>query len=483
MSSATLFWYDYESFGTDPQRDKPSQFAGVRTDLSFDIVDEPVTFYCKPSDDCLPQPEACLITGITPQKASALGVCEAEFTRLIHEQLSSPNTCTLGYNNIRFDDELTRNLFYRNFYDPYAREWQNDNSRWDLLDIVRATCALRPDGIEWPLSEEQIPSFRLESLCSANGIEHVNAHDALADVFATIGLARLIRERQPRLFDFFFTHRTKYQAQKLLRLGDFQPVVHVSGMFGADRYCTAVVLPLCQHPQNSNGVVVYDLSKPPDELLELSAEHIRQRLFTRQDQLPEGITRVPLKTVHLNKCPVLAPISVLRECDAQRLNIDLSACQQHIRQIQKAPIITEKIAQVFNEEFAQTNSDPDLMIYSGGFFSRHDKQLMDRIRATPVENLAGLALNFQDNRLPEMLFRYRARNYPHTLNSSEQRRWHQHCKTVMTHPDVGSALTLQQFQEQVEQLQQSDSQHGPLLVELLQFAKTNANQFGLTLIH
>src|SRR5512137_2499177 len=187
----TFYWHDYETFGTDPQRDRPVQFAGLRTDIDFNVINDPLVIYCKPAADCLPNPDSCLITGITPQLAEQKGVCEAEFIGWIHQQLAQPNTCTLGYNNLRFDDEVTRNCLYRNFYDPYVREWQNGNSRWDMIDVVRAARALRPEGINWPVNEEGNPSFRLDQLTKANNIAHEAAHDALSDVHATIAITRL----------------------------------------------------------------------------------------------------------------------------------------------------------------------------------------------------------------------------------------------------------------------------------------------------
>jgi exodeoxyribonuclease-1 len=209
----SFYWHDYETWGADPSRDRPAQFAGVRTDASLNIIGKPLMAYCRPGDDLLPHPEACLVTGITPQQARAQGVCEAEFFELIHQQLSHPGTCGVGYNNIRFDDEITRYGLFRNFFDPYAREWQNGNSRWDTIDMVRLTHALRPEGIEWPTREDGTPSFRLEQLTLANNIAHQGAHDALSDVYASIDLARLVRARQPRLFDFALELRNKKKLQ------------------------------------------------------------------------------------------------------------------------------------------------------------------------------------------------------------------------------------------------------------------------------
>jgi exodeoxyribonuclease-1 len=475
MTAASFFWHDYETFGADPQRDRPCQFAGIRTDLDFNIIADPVMSYCQPAEDYLPHPEACLITGITPQLAQEKGVCEAQFSAIVERELAQPGTCGVGYNSIRFDDEVTRNLLYRNFYDPYAREWQNGNSRWDLIDIVRATCALRPQGIEWPLNDEGVPSFRLELLTQANGIGHEAAHDALSDVHATIALARLIKLSQPRLFDYLFQHRQKAAAIDLLKVGSFTPLVHVSGRFPARKHHLAIVLPLCVLPQRSNEVVVYDLSVDPAPLLELDVEAIRQRLFIASDQLPEGVERIALKTVHINKCPVLAPLSVMRPADAERLSVDLDRCQQHLSQIQNSPDLTEKLAEVFQREYAEASSDPDLMIYSGGFFNHSDKAAMQRIRQSKPEQLASLKLGFSDARLAEMLFRYRARNYPQTLSAAEQAQWHEHCVQKLN--DSEQAINLQSLVEKIQALRVQLGDEQPILRELAKFTLSKQQQF------
>jgi exodeoxyribonuclease-1 len=435
MAKATFFWHDYETFGLDPQRDFPAQFAGVRTDADFNLVGKPLVLYCKPSADCLPQPEACLITGLTPQYAAENGVCEAEFISLINQQLVQENTCSLGYNTLRFDDEVTRNALYRNFYDPYQREWQNGNSRWDLIDVVRATRALRPDGIVWVDDEiEKRPSFKLTDLTHANGIAHEAAHDALSDVYATMAMARLVKQRQPKLFHFLWENRLKNKALALLQLGEFKPVVHVSGKYPARKNCLALVLPICKHPTNPNGVMVYDLSIDPQPLLELSAAEIQQRVFTAVADLPEGVERVPLKTVHLNKCPVLAPFSVLTvENTAERLDLDVAMCLKNLAKIKAtATKIAEKIAIVFGTNDFEPHTDPDLMIYSGGFFGPQDKATLAKIRTTPPSKLAALQPHFVDKRLAEMFFRYKGRNYPQTLNAAEQQRWREFCLTRLT---------------------------------------------------
>lgn len=483
MIKPSLYWHDYETFGVDPKRNRPAQFAGIRTDTDFNIIDEALVIYCKLAADSLPHPDACLITGITPQLAEQKGVCEAEFIRLIHAQLAHPNTCALGYNSIRFDDEVTRNCLYRNFYDPYAREWRNGNSRWDMIDVVRAVRALRPTGIDWPVDGQGKPSFRLDQLTAANGIVHDNAHDALADVYATIAIAKLVKKRQPKLYQFLWQNRTKNAALELLQLGGFSPVVHVSGKYPAAKHCLAIVLPICKHPTNTNGVIVYDLSVDPSPMLALSADGVRQRIFTANDDLPEGVDRIPLKTVHINKCPVLAPISVIRPEDRERLQLDMKLCYENLAVIKAAAGLSVKLAKVFDDRaYSVEISDPDLAIYSGGFFSEFDKRQMAKICKIDPKELATKQFQFSDKRFPEMIFRYRARNYPETLTAEEVQKWKQFCINHLTGNEADDfGISLKEFFKQLNLLDKSTGINHEIVNLLHDYANQKMRDLGLAL--
>lgn len=472
--SASFLFHDYETFGADPRRDRPSQFAAIRTDERFNEIGEPQVFYCRPSDDYLPHPMACLITGITPQKASRRGVPESEFAGRILALMQKSDTCTLGYNSLRFDDEVTRHLFYRNLLDPYAREWQNGNSRWDLIDAVRAFYALRPAGIEWPRREDGSPSFRLDRLSVANGIEHADAHDALADVRATIALARLLRTRNERLFDYLLGLRDKRRVASLLDVSARKPMLHISRRYPASRGCSALVVPLAMHPTNPNGVIVHDLSVDPTPLLTLSPEAIRERVFASADELAEGEARIPLKVVHLNRSPVLMPVKAVDEAVAERLSIDRGLAEQHWQRLAGDPEIATRVARAFAGEPPTAPTDPDLMLYSGGFFSKSDKREMARVREMPVEALDSLAPAFQDNRLEEMFFRYKARNYPQVLSDEEQRRWESDRWARLNDPAVvpltltGFAREIERLNADLSRLDDTDRQH---LEELVMFVE------------
>ncbi|URQ59592.1 exodeoxyribonuclease I [Pantoea alhagi] len=435
----TFLFHDYETFGKSPALDRPAQFAGIRTDMDFNIIGEPEVFYCQPADDYLPQPEAVMITGITPQLARARGVKEAEFAQRIHNLFTVENTCVVGYNNVRFDDEVTRNLFYRNFYDPYAWSWQNGNSRWDLLDVMRACYALRPEGIVWPENEDGLPSFKLEQLTQANGVEHTQAHDAMSDVYATIAMAKLVKTKQPKLFDFLFSHRTKQKINTLIDIPQMKPLMHISGMFGALRGNTSWIAPLAWHPENRNALIVCDLAGDITPLLDLDADALRERLYTPRQQLGDAAA-VPIKLVHINKCPVLAPANTLRPEDADRLGIDRQHCLNNLAVLRQHAEIREKVVALYAEAEPFTPSpDVDAQLYNG-FFSDADKAAMNIIQQTAPANLPALDLTFNDARIAPLLFRYRARNFPGTLDDSEQQRWLQHRREALNSERIESFL-------------------------------------------
>jgi exodeoxyribonuclease I len=453
---STLYWHDYETFGIDPRYDRPSQFAGIRTDEDLNIIGDPLMVYCKPAGDSLPSPQACLVTGITPQEAVQKGVNEAEFIHQIHQEFAEPGTCGVGYNSLRFDDEFTRFTLYRNFYDAYAREWQNGNSRWDIIDMARLTRALRPEGINWPDREDGKPSFRLEQLTAANNIEHQGAHDALVDVYATIALAKLIKTAQPKLYDFVFNHRQKNAVSPLLNLRDRTPVVHVSRMYPSEYCGTALVIPIAKDPTNNNGIIVYDLRHSPEALINEDADTLRTWLFTPTAELPEGVTRPALKTLHINKCPVVVPENTLNDDAAERLQIDRAQHYQHLEMLNAAGDLTQKITEIFTAPDYETIDDPDASLYGGGFFSGGDKRKMELIRSAEPEHLKTMSIPFDDQRLPEMLFRYRARNWPNSLSDEENEQWQQYRQQRLNGDDNGKILSFNRFFETIKQSQSED---------------------------
>ncbi len=471
----TFYFHDYESWGANPKKDHPCQFAGIRTDHELNIIGKPLTLFSQIPNDYLPQPEACLITGITPQQSLRDGLIEAEFIARIHQQFSQPNTCAVGYNSIRFDDEMTRYTLYRNFYDPYAREWQNGNSRWDIIDMVRACYALRPEGVEWVFKQDGSPSFKLEDLTQANGIDHGNAHDATSDVYAAIGLAKRIKQAQPKLFDFLFSLRKKQEVSKYIDCFNMTPFVHISSKLPAIQGCCTWMVPVIFHPTNKNAVICINLATDPEALLELSAEDIREKLYTPTTMLEEGEERIPLKLVHINKCPVVAPAKTLSEAAAERLGIDREACLKHLKVLKGHPGLAQKLSQVFEQEESFPDAPADQALYSGGFPSASDKALMERLRQVDMRQLADPDWQFDDAKYNKLLFMYRGRNYPQSLTHDEAQKWQQHRQFRLTDADSPASIILPDYLNKLENLSlehQSNPRKLSILKDLYLYAQS-----------
>lgn len=474
----TFFWHDYETFGANVRRDRPAQFAGIRTDAQLNEIGEPLMLYCRPANDFLPEPQACLITGITPQLCLERGLPEHEFAARIEQALAEPGTIGVGYNTIRFDDEITRFMFWRNLIDPYAREWQNNCGRWDLLDVVRTAHALRPEGIVWPTRPEGGASFKLTDLTAANGLAHEAAHDALSDVRATIALARLIAARQPRLFEFCLGLHKKDRVAAELGLPATQqtarPFLHVSGMFPAERGCLAVMWPLATHPTNRNELIAWDLAHDPSELAGLDAATLRTRLFTRTEELPPGMARLPVKTIHLNKSPmVIGNLKTLSPAMAQRWGIDMDQALAHALAAQALPDMSAIWPEVFQRPQEAGTPDVDEDLY-GGFIGNGDRRRLNQLRALPPQQLAAARNSFDDPRLEELLFRYRARNFPDTLTEDERERWEAHRAARLLEGE-GGALSFDALFAQLDELgAQADERGEAILGALYDYAESIA---------
>jgi exodeoxyribonuclease I len=450
---ASFYWHDYETWGSSPGLDRPCQFAGLRTDADLNEVGAPLVVFARPADDLLPQPDACLVTGITPQRAEREGVPEAEFARAIREQLAAPGTCGVGYNSLRFDDEVTRYLLYRNLLPPYAHTYENGNSRWDLINVLRLAHALRPDGIAWPEREPGVTSFRLEHLTAANGIPHAEAHDALADVRATIALARLLKRAQPKLFQYALTLRSRQTVENLIDRGE--PLLHVSQRFPAAQGCIAPVAIVGTAEDNPKQRWCFDLRADPAVLLDLPAEDIRARVFVASQDLPEGVERIPLKGLKTNAVPMLAPLKTLTPTATERWSIDPARVVERAAFVRHhGAAIAAKVRDVHRREPEAGGAppDPERMLYGGGFFTDADIRTMARLHGLTPQALAAEQPRFQDARLPTLLFRMRARNWPDTLTEAEREDWDAWRFERLTDPERGASLTVDAFEARLTEL-------------------------------
>ena len=402
------------------------QFAGIRTDMSLKPIGEPFDILVKLSDDTLPDPDAVLVTGITPQQTIADGITEAEFLKIFANEVATPDTIFVGYNTVRFDDEFVRCIHYRNFYDPYEWQWQDGKSRWDMLDVVRMTRALRPEGIEWPFDVKGRPTNRLELLTAMNKLEHEHAHDALSDVEATVAVARLIRNKQEKLFEFLLSMRDKRKVAELVT--GKQPFIYTSGKYSSEFEKTTVAYTICDHPgRNGGAAFVYDLRYDPAQYKDKTPEQLVELWKWKKD--PDE-PRLPVKTLMYNRCPAVAPLGVLDEASQKRLKIDMPQIKQHLETLRQMHDLEDRLCKAWEimesgrEQTALVSTDQDVdgKIYDG-FFATEDKSKMSVVRAAAPEELGSLGLQFKDQRLTALLPLYKARNYSKQLTSEERETW------------------------------------------------------------
>lgn len=463
----TFLWYDLETFGRSPRSSRISQFAAIRTDADLNPVGEPVSLFCRPADDFLPEPEAALITGITPQHALQAGLCEAEFMAVLHEQFSQPGTCALGYNSIRFDDEFIRFGLYRNFFDAYEREYAGGNSRWDLLDVMRMFHALRPDGLQWPSRDDGLPSFKLEDLAKANDCFEGEAHEALSDVRSLINLARKAKAAQPRLWDYALKLRDKEFVAGVIAPHKQQTVLHVSGQFPAERACSALMLPLMPHPLIKNRVIAVELAPEALKLLDYTPDQIAGNIFTKRNLLPEGEIRIGIKEIQHNHCPAVVALQAIDESelarwgiDSARLRIDVTAADAVRRELlANAEAIVDKLAKVFSRPRNPESTDTDGALYDG-FIERGDKLKFGKARSSKGRD----PLVFNDPRLSELYFRYKARNWPDTLNPGEAQLWRNHRLSRLT-PEA-----LAEYKQQCRDLAEAHTDKAGVMQALIDWA-------------
>lgn len=439
----TLYFYDLETSGFNARSDRIMQFAGQRTNMSLEPIGDPDNILVKLSPDILPSADAILVTGITPQQTLQEGISEAEFTKHFMSKIARPGTIFAGFNTVRFDDEFMRSTLYRNFFDPYEWQWKDSRSRWDLLDVVRMARALRPDGIKWPKDKDGKPTNRLELLTAENNLGHENAHDALSDVLATIELAKLLKSKQPELFNYLLETRGKKEVAKLVMSG--QPFVYSSGRYSADFEKTAVVAMVAERSKKQ-GAIVFDLRYDPAKFADFTPEQIVESW--KYDPKNPDKKRLPAKTIRFNRCPAVAPMGVFDESCQDRLKLDIKTIERNLaklrgmqsfaRNLQKAVDILDDQQQT---QFIKQESSAEEQIYEG-FYSDADRNLLEDFQQSDPEKLTDFTVKFRDKRLRKMVPLYKARNFEKNLTEQEMEAWQQHKKKTLLE---GSPNKVEQF--------------------------------------
>jgi exodeoxyribonuclease-1 len=484
MNTPTILWHDYETFGVNPRVDFPVQFAAIRTTVDLEIIEKQINinWLCKMPLDYLPHPQACLITGITPSYSLAKGLSEPAFANKIYQQMIEPNTCVAGYNSMRFDEEVTRHLLFRNFFPVYEREYKNDNSRWDVIDLVRACYALRPENINWPKYDNGKPCFTLSALCKTNEIEHESAHDALSDVHATISIAKLVKTKQPKLYEYFWQLRNKHKINEMLQQFQKNLFVYVSGFVSSAQGCCTVIMPVCPHPKNNNAILCIDLLHSIELFKQNNVHSLTQALFNKnmgtentEDQIRAN-NQPRIYTIACNKCPFVAPIKTLAPAQASSFGIDLNLATKHYQQLLNMPHLSSLCASLFDSlSDKEVSNNIDEQLYTSDFPSAADTQVMGNVRHAVPEQLAIFSGKFDNELFNQLLFRYRARNYPNLLDETEMHKWQRHIQDRLTRSNKPQCLSLDEFALSLDELSFEYQQY-PDKMKVLQSLRQYAKQ-------
>lgn len=447
----SFYFYDLETSGLDPRVDRVMQFAGQRTDKNFKPIGKPSNILVELADDTLPSPGAIMVTGITPQSTKQDGMSEREFCDFIMNEIATPGTTIIGYNSVRFDDEFIRHTLWRNFYDPYEWQWKDKRSRWDLLDVVRMTRALRPEGIEWPVTSDGRSTNRLELMTKCNNISHEHAHDALADVVALIEVSKLIKAKQPQLFDYLYSMRDKRAVQKLVSLKAPQPFVYASGRYSSQFEKTTVAYPIAEGKNKT--ILVFDLRYDVEDLLaaEKDGTYIEKygNFWQKENPKKARIDFSPIvKPFQFNHCPAVAPLGVLEKDNGwEKIQLTREEVERHLENLRKHPEFIKRVKKIINDKPAYPKAiDAESALYDG-FIDNRDMMLCSTVRRNGTEELSNYHPPFSDERLAELLLHYKAKNYPDSLAADEVEMWEKYRRERLARQETKFIAEMEKIQK------------------------------------
>ncbi|VFP86245.1 Exodeoxyribonuclease I [Buchnera aphidicola (Cinara pseudotaxifoliae)] len=443
-----FIFYDYETFGKNVSVDRIAQFCSIEVDSEFKKFSKKKIFFCYPPIDYLPDPESILITKILPQYTHKYGINEYFFAKKIYKIFSQKNICIVGYNNINFDNLITRNLFYRNLFDPYEWSWKNGNFTWDIINILRAFYIFHPNTMIWPSDVNGIVSFKLFDITKINKIKHFNTHDAYSDVLATFLVAKYLYEKNKCFFLFLYKISHKKYILSFIYKNHNKPFFYLSSYFGSKNRNLGCVMIIGSHPNYKNTFIVIDLSVCLKKIFYLYSS-IEYHKITIKNLFDCGI-----KIIYLNKSPLLFSYSSLSQYDCNRVQINYTLCQKNFFLLQNNIHIKNWIISFFTCTVPKKIVlDVDLMLYKN-FFSSKDKSLFVLLHKRCPLKWINWYPKFIDNRIREIFFRIKARNFLYLLNNREKKSWKKHCKNkinsnfINTYLDNIKKLQLQQAKEE-----------------------------------
>ena len=490
-------FYDYETFSSSV-KGAVSQFAAIRTDSRFRIL-EKTDIFCQCAQDTLIEPEACFITGITPVDTLS-GMTEYEFAHYINELfLAKKNTYIVGYNNNFFDDEVTRNMLYRNGVDPYAWAWKGFNKRLDVLPLVRLVAALRPGVLVIPEVDDvddsgrvvgKKVSFKLEHLSAANGIVHENAHNALSDVEALIAILDIISTKAPDLFTAYLNNSDKKAVTSFVQSNDTFGFSHFR--FGRKSLYAA---PARLMGEIKDGKYLsWDLRVSPEPYLASSDDELRAMLsMTRSERVEAGFPETHgFLTFKVNGLPALFDKELLTNEIRQKLGFDDGALAANEQMLADNDAFINRMTAIYRDtQYAPIPDDTDLNLYcsdNGGFFTQEESLWITEFRRASswAERLAFWATLDECSRLKLIFFRVIGRNSPESFYGEFKEAWEMYVSARLCGLTLNAYTSVAELIEKLECPEFNkrwvvDQRADAVKISLMEYVASLHKQFNLTL--
>ncbi|WP_306142626.1 exonuclease domain-containing protein [Roseibium sp. MMSF_3412] len=391
-------FYDFETTGTSPAFDQPTQFAAILTNDDLEPLKR-IDVRCRLSPHILPAPWALAVTGVTPDILTNPNLPTwFEFVQTLSALINQwgPATWT-GYNNITFDEEVLRQSLYQNLHPSSYLTQMGGNDRLDVMKLVYATWNLEPDALVWPTDDSGRQSFKLDQMAPANGFAHHDAHNALGDVEATIYIASLIRDRAPDVWEQSLRNRSKQKVSELLQSGHPLRLIERFGATPPRSYIGAYA---GSSTSNPNSVGFLDLDQvDPSELL-----------LADDDVIVKAVDRTPklVRTVAVNKVPNLFEMD----------QIDPVITNRAMR-LAEMTDLRERIGNAIAARFANREAPVHVeeQIYAE-FYSSTDQRLLKHFQTTSWEERVDVLTRLNDQRARQLGRRLIFLNRPDLLDAA-----------------------------------------------------------------
>ncbi|MDA8561631.1 exonuclease domain-containing protein [Gammaproteobacteria bacterium] len=419
----TFLFYDIESTGLNKSFDQVLQFAGIRTDKDLNEI-ERYELKVKLNPDIIPSPFATITHRISV-KNNQDNISEYEAIKKIHSWINQPNTKSLGYNTLGFDDEFLRFSFFKNLLPPYSHQYANNCGRLDLYPMTAMYYLFKNEILNWPKIENKI-SLKLEQLNNANNLAKGQAHDAMVDVEATLKLAREFK-KESKMWDYligFFNKNEDIARSNLLKNS---PALYFNGYLGHDNNFQCPVIFLGQHKYYKNQSIWLRLDST--KLIETTQETIQNTTQIIRKKPGEPGFLLPIKKRYLNYL-------TKERLDQTEINeLWLKNNSETLKAI--ASYHTNFIYPTYQ------NVDIDSSLYLNGFKNSNEEKFCRDFHKAPDKEKTKIIDKAPNQNLKKQAIRILGRNFPENLSQAQLKEFNIYLKDINPLNEIDTIIDFQ----------------------------------------